>query len=346
MIRLGSGGLTAESELRSLLTVLSLSTATRRPFLWEGFRKARGLSAEEAAIVDFFARLSGGRLEGGREGDAVVGLEPSEVASGDVVLELAGGIAAMPVARAALLPLGRAAGESTLEISGSTHAGGGETFEVTSSTWCSLLKRVGCDVEMNLDYAGFSPRGKGQITIKVTGGAKWRWVDWTERGKLEALQIVSAAPALPAHVQQRQAARARSGVAIAGIEPSVQLVKLRARSSGSVIAITGVFGDIPITNSAVSERGKSSEAVGAEASAGFRHYVQRRAVVPALLVETLLPYLALAEGVSRLTTGSLVPSVSRAAELVHAFTGRQVEIEMDAGGVVSCKVTGDAPYCP
>jgi len=332
MIRLGAGALAFESDHRTLLAALALSVATGRAFAWKGFRrKAGGLDVAEAAFARWCADLSGGNLLGGSEGDTEVGLEPQSVASGDYRLDVPGAVPALPFLRAALLPLARAGGESKLLVTGATHAAESETFEVTSSTWCVLLGRLGLDVEMKLKCAGFVPGGGGEIASRILGGAAWKAVELVRREELTAVRIVSAGALLPTHVQQRQAARARSGVQISGLTPTVQLLELRAQGGGSVVAVTGVYGTLPVTTSSVSERGKSAEAVGQEAAAGFRRFLNEVGVVPGMFVDSLVLFLAFAKGPSVLTTPRLTQAAMWSTRLAGAFTGRSFEIEGKLG---------------
>ena len=336
MILLGGSGLALESDDRTLLAALALSAATGRGFRWVGFRgNASGLRVSEAQWVQFFASLCEAKAFTGEAGGRIVQLEPAPpkfVVAGEHEIAIPGDEPALPFLRAVLLALARAEGASRLSVKGSTHAPGNETFEVTSSTWMGLLKPLGVELGMQLDSAGFLPRGGGEITAHVTGGRRWKGADWSKRDGLDAIQIVSAAASLPAHVQQRQAARARSGVAILGYEPFAQLLKLRAGSTGSVVAVTGSFGGLRVTMASVSERGKSAETVGKEVSAAFRRYAQQPRVVPEGLVDSLLPFLAFAEGPSTLTTPRLLPRAIACAQLVEAFTGRKVEIDGKPNG--------------
>ena len=336
MILLGGSGLALESDDRTLLAALALSAATGRGFRWVGFRgNASGLRVSEAQWVQVFASLCEAKAFTGEAGGRIVQLEPAPpkfVVAGEHEIAIPGDESALPFLRAVLLALARAEGASRLTVKGSTHAPGNETFEVTSSTWMGLLKPLGVELGMQLDSAGFLPRGGGEITAHVTGGRRWKGADWSKRDGLDAIQIVSAAASLPAHVQQRQAARARSGVAILGYEPFAQLLKLRAGSTGSVVAVTGSFGGLRVTMASVSERGKSAETVGKEVSAAFRRYAQQPRVVPEGLVDSLLPFLAFAEGPSTLTTPRLLPRAIACAQLVEAFTGRKVEIDGKPNG--------------
>ena len=350
MIRIGTGDLTIESDAAALRTALALSCATGLPFRWEGFRRkgspSPGLLRFDAEAVRLFARISEARVEGGDVGEDTVELEPGPMRPGEHRFDVPGDESMLPLLRAALMPLAHAGGESALLLAGSTHAPGGETFEVTSSTFHYFLHQLGIEVSLGLECAGFAPRGGGEVSARLPPQPRppedtvWGALVFVDREELESIQIVSAGASLPPHVRERQAARARSGVHISGLEPTVQLLKLRARSAGSVVAITGLFGEVPITFASVSERGKSAESVGEQAAWAFRRFANQPAVVPEILVDSLLLFLAFARGESRITTPRLPAAAPGQAALIRAFTGREVEIDGKVGQQARIRVAG------
>ena len=340
MIVIGAGDLaieSVESNGAALRSALALSCATGLPFRWEGFRRkgspSPGLLRFDAESVRLFAQISEARVEGGDVGEDTVELEPGPLRPGAHRFEVPADAPMLPLLRAALMPLAHARGASVLFLAGSTHAPGGETFEVVSSTFHYLLGKLGIDVSLTLECAGFAPRGGGEVSARLSSrdDAAWKPLDLVDREELESIQIVSAGASVPAHVRERQGARARSGVHISGLEPTVQLQKLRARSAGTVVAITGRFGEAPMTFASVSERGKSAESVGEQAARAFRRFANQPGVVPEILVESLLLFLAFAQGESRITTPRLPAVAPGQAALIRAFTGREVQIDGKVG---------------
>ena len=354
MIRIGSGDLTIESSASALRSALALSCASGLPFQWEGFhRKGKGSASPGLRPVDvesvrLFAQITGARVDGGGVGEDTVALHPGAVRPGEHRFDVLADEPMMPLLRAALLPLALHGRESTLRIAGSTHAPEGETFEVVSSTFHYFLGKLGIEVSLALECAGFAPRGGGEVSARLASGstgpsgsvAAWEPLVLVDREELASIQIVSAGASLPAHVQQRQAARARYGVHISGLEPTVQLLKLRARNAGSVVAITGRFGEVPVTFASVGERGKSAESVGEEAAQAFRHFANQPGVVPEILVDSLLLFLAFAQGESRIATSRLPAVAPAGAALIRAFTGREVEIDGKVGRHARIRVAG------
>jgi RNA 3'-terminal phosphate cyclase (ATP) len=337
LIRLGGSGRVVEPAAETLEAALALSVATGQAFTWEKCR------VQGSVPLKLFTALCGARIGEGSD----LRFEPGPLRKDSVRLELESAEPLLRLVRAAALPLGLSGASGTLTLTGITHAPESETFEVSSSTWVHGMRKAGFDAALHLERAGFAPKGGGEVSL--TFGARPDAIAPLElgaKGELDSLQILSAASSLPSHVQQRQAARARSGVAIAGIDSTVQLLKLKAAGSGSTVAVTGIFSGTPITVSAVSERGRSVEWVGERAAAEFRRLLSGSAVLPPALLPSLLLVAAFAKGSSRLSTYRL-PLLSRShAELVQAFTGRDVTVDGKPGGPGEMRVEGEVASTP
>lgn len=334
-VQLGPEGHSVESGTETLSTALALSVVTGRPFSWSGYRrrgKPAGFRSDEERMVALFVAMSGASSNGGGAGDSELRFEPSGRQGGTYRSELSGAEPIVPWIEAAIVCASMAVEDSEIVLEGATHAAGQSTFEVLSTTWVHIAALLGIEVELNLERAGFVPKGGGSIRARVRGGREsLQAIELVGKGPLVSLRILSAGASLPTHVQQRQAARARSGVQITGIEPSVQLLKLRARGAGSTVAITGVFGETPLTVGAVSARGISAEAVGEQAAREFRALLKHSAVVPPGLVVSLITPLCLTDGPSALTTHLLHPRAPDAVTIARAFTGRRIDIEGKVG---------------
>ncbi|HXV63445.1 MAG TPA: RNA 3'-terminal phosphate cyclase [Vicinamibacteria bacterium] len=310
----------------ALRAALALSCATGKGF---EARLRLALGENEQAVVRVFADLWAGRWELGD----TIRFEPGSPRGGRHRFELPPSEPVVPLVSTASVALGVRGEAAELVFTGSTHASDGATFEVAATSFTALSTRIGLRIGLTLQRAGFPPHGGGQMTAIVQETVTpLSPLDLDRKGELEAIRILSGAPAaLPAHVQQRQAARARSGTAVAGVDSSVQLVKLPGPKSGSVVAITGVFGGIPITVSAVSRRGGSVESVGEEAASEFRRLFSQPFVLPPVLVEPILLALAFSPASSRISTWRLHPDSLELLEMMRSFTGRDLTLEGGAG---------------
>lgn len=324
----------------ALRMALSLSAGSGRAFRAPGApaapRKARRrLSDAEAAATRAFAEVLSGRLTLDDEEGPAFEPDPAPKAAetSPVRVSFAADLPLMPFVLSAVAALAARGASREIVFEGSTHAPDGASFEVAAFCFLPLLERMGAEAKLELEGAGFIPRGGGSIRAEVLGRTRdLEALSLATKDALRSISIFSGAPAaIPVHVQQRQAARARSGVAVAGVEANVQLIKLKSRKAGSVVAITGIFGELPIAVSAVSRRGGSVESVGIEAASEFRRLVAAPPVVPPVLVEPLLTALAFAPGRSVISTWRLPAEAGALVALTRAFTDREVRLEGKPG---------------
>lgn len=332
LVRLGTGGTALDGRTSGLLAALALSIETGRSFHWKGREGRDALKDEAVTLVELFVGLTEARSDGARAGSVELFFAPGQPRPGLHESDLGSRAPVLPVVHAAAVACAGSDEALQLRLGGVTHPAQECTFEESSSTWRHYVRLMGLDVSLKLERAGFAPRGGGEVHAVLHPARGSLSAPATEtRGELEAVEIVSAAARLPGHVQQRQAARARSGVGLAGVEPVVHLVKLPAAGAGSTVAVTGLFGAVPLTVAAVSSRGKSAEAVGEEASAVFRLFLRHPGTVPPRLVAPLLLAATLSAEAAVLTTPLLLPGVEPVGKLVSAFTEREVEIRGKTG---------------
>ena len=275
--------------------------------------------------------MSGASCRGDEEGSREVVFTPERVRPGSYSVDIRTAGSVTLVLQALALPLALAEGPSELVLHGGTHVPWSPPFNFIESCWLPFMRHLGLEMNVQLDRAGFYPKGGGQISARIQGEAQLRPLQFLDPGSLRSLEIVSAACGLPAHVQQRQAARARSGVQATGHEVSVQLLKLEAASLGSVVAISGRFDETWITTSALGARGKSAEAVGEEAAAQFRFYLERPGAVDERLADQIVLPLALAPGASEFTTVRVTEHLRTNIDVIKAFLERTIELDGKLG---------------
>jgi RNA 3'-terminal phosphate cyclase (ATP) len=281
--------------------------------------------------VRVFRELSGASCRGDEVGSREVVFSPSAVRPGSYHVDIGTAGSVTLVLQALALPLALAEASSEVVLRGGTHVPMSPPFNYIESCWLPFMRKLGFEMDVELERAGFYPKGGGRIVARFEGGAKPKPLQLIEPGSLQALEIVSAAAGLPAHVRQRQASRARSGVQAAGRDASVQLVKLEARSPGSVVAISGRFDETRVTTSALGARGKSAETVGEEAAARFRFYLERPGAVDERLADQIVLPLALAPGFSEVTTVRVTEHLRTNVEVIRAFVDRTLELEGELG---------------
>ncbi len=329
-----------------LRTALALSVLSGRPFRMTGIRARRsnpGLAPQHLQAVRAFCQLSQASCRGDKQGSRELDFEPGPVRSGSYAVDIGTAGSVTLVLQALALPLALAEGASEISLRGGTHVPWSPPFNYIESCWLPFMTRIGVRMEIELERAGFYPKGGGQVSVRIRGGSRLRPLSLIERGELRAIEIVSAAARLPTHVQQRQAGRARAGVQAAGVAPAVQLVEMKAASPGSVVAVTGVFDKTRVVASALGARGKSAEKVGQEAAAAFRFYFDRPGAVDEYLADQMVLPLALAEGASEITTVRMTQHLRTHVEVIRAFLNCKIELDGELGAPGRIRVSSMDP---
>jgi RNA 3'-terminal phosphate cyclase (ATP) len=222
-----------------LRTALSLSAITRRPLRIECIRALRrnpGLAAQHLTAVRAAAALCDAQLSGDTLGSACLDFVPqAPVVAGnyafDVSLAREGGSAGavMLVLQTVFLPLALANGDSGVELHGGTHMAWSPPFDYVRDVWLPMLSRLGVEASVELASWGWYPVGKGEVRAQIRGHqATLKPLELEQRGSLLRVSARAVAANLPAHIPQRMADRARTLLAVLGVDLRIEPLRVRA----------------------------------------------------------------------------------------------------------------------
>ncbi len=326
-----------------LRTALSMSALLGAPFVIRNIRAGRkkpGLAPQHLTGVRAAAEICAAKVSGDELGSQQVTFEPGEIRAGsfefDVAAEKPSAGSTSLVLQTILPPLLFAPGRSEVTIRGGTHVPWSPTFEYLdrvfkSGLYCMLtMTKTGPSVGLELHRAGWYPRGGGRIIaeirpLKQPGESlrpiRWLGPPWT------GLDIVSTvSEQLPDHIAPRQ---------IRGVEQTFgkliaklyrhDIVRRPPGGPGTAVLICRDFAGY----SALGERGKPAEQVGAEAAAQFLKFLDSGAAVDERLADQLLIYLAIADGTSEFTTPEITQHLHTNAWVIKQFL--PVEVEFGKG---------------
>ena len=123
---------------------------------------------------------------------------------------------------------------------------------------------------------------------------------------------------------RRQAEAAKKYLDGIGIEVSGITTDVRNdRSTGSSITLFSGF----LGGSALGERGLPAEKVGAEAATSIANEIELGAAVDPFLCDQLITFMALSEGPSVITTGSVTSHAVTNMWIMEKMTGRRFTVE-------------------
>lgn len=329
----GSQGEGGGQILRSALT---LSLLSGQPFHIRNIRAGRpkpGLRPQHLEAVRAAGTIGLARVEGAEPGSQSLRFFPGTVQSGTFDFEIKTAGAATLVLQTVLLPLSLAQGESHVAIRGGTHVPWSPSVEYLQWAWLPMLTKLGFEVKISCDRAGFYPRGGGEIKVVIQGNVVPASIELLDRGELQRVSIFSASANLPTHVIKRQADHAHQKMKQVDVPIEVRTHEYESIDKGSMLLILPHYKQGNACFFSLGERGKPAEKVADEAvNLFYRFQATHGAVDPYLADQILLP-LALSILPSQFSTSSVTEHLRTNANVIQTFEMAQVNIDPENGHV-------------
>ncbi len=335
-----------------LRTALSLSAITGKPFTITRIRANRikaGLRPQHLEAARAVARIVDAEVEGDEVGSSRLEFRPRRLAApGEWVLDV-GTAGSTPLLFQTLCwPLALASGPSALTLRGGTHQDHAPSFHYLALVWAPAVARLGFKFDLELQAAGFYPKGGGEFTARVEPAHPMPPLDLRHRGTLQDVEVLSMVGGLGYEIADRQAARALRGLREAGISAQAERVPVPAhRSKGGHVLIVSTFERTRAGHGAVSGRERTPEQTADDAVRSFRGHLAGGAAVDRNLGDQLLLPAALVaakivpppEGVvptTRYTVAAVTKHLTTNAEVIRRFLDVEISVlgrEEDEGEV-------------
>jgi len=178
---------------------------------------------------------------------------------------------------------------------------------------------MGADAGAEIVRWGWYPRGGGEAVLRVRPVEALSPVELVKRGGLLRVNILSAVSGLPMSIADRQAAAAGEHIRARGIEPFIETMDAPSPGTGTFIYVSAQFENVTSGFSALGERGKRAEAVGEEAASALTRFIDSGACVEEHLADQLILYMAMADGVSRMSVPRITRHLLTNIEVVRMF---------------------------
>ncbi len=310
-------GAMGEGGGQVLRSCLSLSLITGQTFKISNIRMGRkkpGLRAQHLASVKIAAEVSRANVEGAELNSTSLSFSPKSIKPGNYRCDIGTAGSITLLMQSLLLPSVFSGKKISFHITGGTDVKWSQPYDYFKFVFLAQMKRY-ADVEVNLFKRGYYPKGGGDVKISVNG--KFTVQDELpsvlsiEQKKLLQIKGVSHASIdlENARVAERQAESARLALDELGVPFNVKNEYSNSFSPGSGITLWAVFGDeeidfenpIVLGADSLGERGKKSEVVGKEAGDALIDVVDSGAGVDMHLADQLIPFMALAGGVIKVS---------------------------------------------
>lgn len=308
----GSHGEGGGQILRSALTLAALTGTPLRVERIRAGREQPGLRPQHLTAVRAAAALCAAGLQGAAIGSTALTFVPQRpVQAGEYtfdVTEAADGGSAGAVTlilQTVLLPLALAAGPSRVTLRGGTDVPWSPPSFYVERVYLPTLARLGVTARMTVRRWGFYPRGGGELTVEIEGGARLHGADLGERGALVEVEVIAYVAQLPSHIPQRMGDRARSLLQALAVPVRVEPRHVPAASPGAALFLLARYEKALAGFAALGRQGLPSEAVAEAAGRDLlAHHATGAAVDPHLADQLVLPFV-LADGPARATTSQV-----------------------------------------
>jgi len=327
---LGEGG---GQVLRSSL---ALALVTGRSFTITNIRRRRaksGLMPQHLKAVEAASAVGMAQARGAQLGSQTLVFEPTGLHAGEFHFDIGTAGSSSLVLQTVLPPLSFASASSRVTVIGGTHVPWSPSFHYLEWQWLPYMRKIGFKIRVEMDAAGFYPRGGGRVRAVVEPAGALAPLRLTHRGRLKKIRGISGVAGLEMAVaerQKRQALRRLEGLSKEA-EIEIEIVALPSPSRGTFLLLLAEYENSQGCFCALGARGKPAERVADEAVDEMMDFVSTDGAIDAHLADQLILPLALASGTSELRTSCITPHLLANAEIVKMFLPVAIEMEGQAG---------------
>jgi RNA 3'-terminal phosphate cyclase (ATP) len=331
---LGEGG---GQILRSSLT---LSLITGKGVQISNIRTKRknpGLQHQHLCAVKAVHSIGRGEIEGAELGSTQLTYQPDTIHSGQYKFDIKTAGATTLVLQTIILPLSLANSKSHVKISGGTHVPWSPSFHFLDMQWLPYMTRLGFNIHISLDQAGFYPQGGGLIQSKTTPVEHIKPITIEERGDLIQIRGISAVANLDRSIAERQRNQVLRRLGDKYRLNDIRIKQLPSRYKGTILILLAEFESSTCCYFSLGKRGKPAEQVADDAVNEMESFMDTDGVMDEYLADQLLLPLAIANGPSIFKTPRVTSHLLTNAEVIKSFIDLTIFISGDLGnpGIVS-----------
>jgi RNA 3'-terminal phosphate cyclase (ATP) len=304
-------------------TALSLAAATGQAFEVKRIRAGRlrpGLRPQHLAAVRAAAMACGARVSGAFDGSPDLRFEPGAVAGGDFRFEIGTAGATTLVLQTVLPPLATATVASRVAVTGGTHVPASPSFHYLANHWAAVVGRLGLEVRLTLERAGFYPPGGGAVQAEVQPWPRpGPALVLEHRGALVEIRGTAGAPRTRGDIARRLAESARERLWEARrLESSWQEAAVPAASPGSFLLLEAVFEQGRAAFGLLGQKGLRAEVLGDRVARTLLKFLDGEGAVDAHLADQLAVPMALGGG-GRVATSEVTRHLETVADVLLRF---------------------------
>jgi len=303
-----------------LRTSIALSCLTGESICIKKIRANRpkpGLAMQHLKGIEAAKLISNAEVEGLKPGSTTVTFKPGNIRGGKFRINIGTAGSVTMILQTISLPSLVSGG--SFEIRGGTDVSWSPPFDYMKNVTLRALKDMKAEMSAELISRGYYPKGGGLIRVKVEPSKLSGIVFEKTNGKVVG---VSHSSNLPSHVVERQSNSAKKILISKGYSVEIKNEFRNDLSTGCGITLWRDYKG----GSSLGERGKRAEKVGEEAANNLLKELQSNCVFDEFLADQIMPFAAVAKGVTSYTTSKITNHQRSNAYVIKKFFGDIVEI--------------------
>jgi RNA 3'-phosphate cyclase len=317
-----------------LRTAVALSITARRPVRILNIRAGRpnpGLANQHLTCIKAAKQISSASVSGATLGSQTLEFEPGDVRPGDYSFDVTTAGSVSLVFHTLFLPLSLAEEESRITIRGGTHVKWSPSHEFLQDQWLFYLCKIGFDISLQLQKAGYYPKGGGVLKARVKPAKEIRSLTLTDRGAFRGVVGRVFFSRLKRSVATRQAARAEEILHSRGLSAEFEIREYPSPGAGTGTHLRAAFENGSGSYTSLGERGVPAERVAASSAESVFEYIDSGAAVDRFIADQLVLPLSFASGESCFTCEQVTQHSVTNAHVVQMFLPVEVEVDGEAG---------------
>jgi RNA 3'-terminal phosphate cyclase (ATP) len=336
----GSGAIVRQSVAYSALTgePVHIINARQR-------RRKPGLRRQHVCAVNAIGELVSAEIDGCLEGSRELTFRPAARQMRDSYRWDIGSAGSTTMLALAVLPvLAFSARKASVELIGGVFQDFAPSFFHLKHAVLPLLRSMGIQADLEMRQPGYVPTGGGVLTLTVapTSACPQPIVQLEQRRVERVWGIALASKLKERAVAERMAASATEELLAAGYRPTFDVVNEEAAAQrGAALALFADCNDgVRLGADRAGALRRSAEAIGRYAARHLLEDLRTGATLDRHAADQVIPFAAMADGVSRFRIPSRTGHVDSGAWLARLFLGADVTVDDD---VMSIRGVGYLP---
>lgn len=317
-----------------LRTALGLSMVTGQPFHMDKIRAGRakpGLLRQHLTAVNAAAAISDADVKGAAIGSRSLTFSPRKIKPGEYTFSIGSAGSTTLVLQTVLPALLTADGPSSLTLEGGTHNPHAPPLDFLEKAFLPLVNRMGPNVNVALERAGFYPAGGGRFFVNIVPSKKLMPLHLPERGAINRRTAKAVIAALPGDIAKRELKRVEKMLGWSGEQLQIRQLQ-NEWGPGNILTLEIESEHVTEVFTGFGMKEVTAESVAEEAVRPLRKYLAAGVPVGEYLADQLLLPLALSGEGSFMTT-SPSPHTKTNLEVIGQFLATPItmrEVSRDA----------------